>query len=662
MLRRLLLVAAMVLTVGSTLMPEMASAQPESPATSCLWVGTINGRNDCYGYFTGAYYPFDNSWDNVISSGMEVTTASLAASEADFLAQMSAALNGASLHDNVGAAFLINVMIGMDGPNFNCPGTSANTCRNNGISWARTHWAQWAKVVHYYNSKGMVDWNYPYVTPCPYYENSAYSATIADVTYHSKTDCGRILPAIHFYDPTPGSGTDMMIERICANMLGNANKLNVPSYVLEPDVIPGNGMAWGDTVQPYDGTPATDYYLTATAHNIGQLPQYDSDAFQLQVDNISPGYAVRQLDSPTSPDTYDTGPTGYATSCSIPGANCWYWTYGNGLQWNRTSRQINAIHFRVAAATPEGTQLCFAAWINDSNFGDLPASVGPAGHCFVVHHPRFVSVQGHNSDIHAGTGICGGPVTSGAIQGNPSALGANGTYGDYVVSASALAGINGISSNATTTSPTSDVLKLGNAGGYAQACRPDLVKAAQTYVAAGTGYITRGNGYTLTAGDQAAAAGAGGVIFVNGNATIPAGTVMTQKVTLYATGTVTIAGNVAATGGNSRANLPSLGIIAIGGVTILPTATAVDAYIFTNGDINTCNGLAASCNNTLTVRGFLMANSLTLRRLGPLGSINAQIGENVSLSPQIYLNPPKLFDASVDDILLEGQGEKRPLF
>jgi hypothetical protein len=153
-----------------------------------------------------------------------------------------------------------------------------------------------------------------------------------------------------------------------------------------------------------------------------------------------------------------------------------------------------------------------------------------------------------------------------------------------------------------------------------------------------------------------------GVIFVNGNATIPAGTVMTQKVTLYATGTVTIAGNVAATGGSSRANLPSLGIIAIGGVSILPTATAVDAYIFTNGDINTCNGLAASCNNTLTVRGFLMANSLTLRRLGPPGSINAQIGENVSLSPQIYLNPPKLFDASVDDILLEGQGEKRPLF
>jgi len=113
---------------------------------------------------------------------------------------------------------------------------------------------------------------------------------------------------------------------------------------------------------------------------------------------------------------------------------------------------------------------------------------------------------------------------------------------------------------------------------------------------------------------------------------------------------------------------PSLGIISSSDILIDPAATQVDAYLFSShGTIVTCNAAPAGCANNLRVNGFLMAKDLLFGRIGPnppvgASAVSAPIVEQIVLNPQIYLNPPKYFDASVDDILLEGQGERAPLF
>jgi hypothetical protein len=104
---------------------------------------------------------------------------------------------------------------------------------------------------------------------------------------------------------------------------------------------------------------------------------------------------------------------------------------------------------------------------------------------------------------------------------------------------------------------------------------------------------------------------------------------------------------------------PSLGLIAARDIDIDSAVTQVSAYLFSDNAIDTCVEADGTCDSTLTVNGFLMAQQLLLHRFGTVAS---PIGEDIIMAPQIYLNPPAFFDASVDNTTLEGQGEQQPLF
>jgi hypothetical protein len=267
---------------------------------------------------------------------------------------------------------------------------------------------------------------------------------------------------------------------------------------------------------------------------------------------------------------------------------------------------------------------------------------------------RTPGLSGSNGDIHAGGGTCSQALTNGNVTTNPSGA----SYGQYVVSASGT--INNLFSNNANTA-ANDKLK---SAGYSQVCRADLLAAVNAEYPLGSD-IGGGSttALTLTGNEE-------GVYYFNGAHLILKGTVgngvHTKPLTIVARfGDVQINGNIILN--NSvylPHDVPSLGIISQGDIMIDPGTTRVDAYLFSSqGTIITCNGAVAACSTPqLVVNGFLMAKDIIFGRVGPLNSNGTPIAEAIVLTPQIYLNPPRYFDASVDEILLEGQGEKAPLF
>ena len=181
-----------------------------------------------------------------------------------------------------------------------------------------------------------------------------------------------------------------------------------------------------------------------------------------------------------------------------------------------------------------------------------------------------------------------------------------------------------------------------------------------------------GAGTTLnSAGTNYDISGWSGLYYINGDAGIH-GTVNHLLTIVSLSGTLSITGPIKLTNANSafpagsRLALPSLGVIASGDIVINPGATTLDAYLFSNGTIDTCATQAtyapAGCGNTLVVDGFLMAHSINFKRLGPDNTLGGQNGEQIALNPQIYLNPPQFFDGAAEGIQVEGQGERQPLY
>jgi hypothetical protein len=185
-------------------------------------------------------------------------------------------------------------------------------------------------------------------------------------------------------------------------------------------------------------------------------------------------------------------------------------------------------------------------------------------------------------------------------------------------------------------------------------------------VAAAAAYKLSGGWMTLNPGsyDVGTLNPAFEVYFASGPVSLH-GTV-NRKITIVSlTNDITIDGSIKldAASHPSR-DVPSLGVIAGKDILIKGGAVLqVDAYLFSNGTIDTCADAIAACSTaTLNINGFVMGKTLSFNRLGPKDSPGTPVAERVTFIPQIYLNPPRLFDASVDDLLLEGQGEKQPLF
>jgi hypothetical protein len=371
------------------------------------------------------------------------------------------------------------------------------------------------------------------------------------------------------------------------------------------------------------------------------------------------------------------GNHGYRNVSNVPdlppqsGGPDWFWDVGS-IAKNQT--QSGWINFKVAPNLAVFTTFtlwaCYDPYKIDATQGRCDSVT------FTVVSQRTPGVAGLNGDIHAGGGLGDTCTGSGKITGYNGGT----SYGDYVLAASGI-GINNFKSN---TSSGPDNLDIGGNGGYYAVCRPDLLNAVAVpyfnnggphQVIPGAGAVTVNLSCVTTVGcpiNGGPVTGGADVYLFNGTDLRISGTI-NKKVTLVTrTGTVTITGNVAIAGGVSGPNdLPSMGVVSAGDIRIAAAATQVAGYLFSDQVIDTClegqSSLSACNTPPLEVDGFLMANDISFRREGVANTdgvgVNSPITEKIVLSPQIYLNPPKLFDAAtVDGRDAKGQGEKQPLF
>jgi len=109
--------------------------------------------------------------------------------------------------------------------------------------------------------------------------------------------------------------------------------------------------------------------------------------------------------------------------------------------------------------------------------------------------------------------------------------------------------------------------------------------------------------------------------------------------------------------------VPSLGIISARDILIPAAVTQVDAYLYSAAAIDTCSEESSACATPpLLINGFLMGSSIRLNRIGPANTTGVQSAERVVLNPQIYLNPPDIFDATAAEGNPSGLGEQPPLY
>jgi hypothetical protein len=613
MMRRWLLAALMAVGTVLSLAPAITPAE------------AFNGRAIHRGYFLNQQ---DDQGGFVMRNGLHPNGATNAAKAQDFINEVLKALNGPVEQDQTGAEFIILTMMGRP------PGTGKAQAHNAALL------ADWEARVKYYAAQGWVDWSNPSGGTV---ENTFWQGKNGggpdpnDVAWFTDAVSG---DSFVFHKPGGGYYT---IRKECANPLGDLAALEAPDFSMTL-TADRNGspatLAQGDTAS-----------IGVHLKNNGPA---DSDPGVLEVKK--PGEAVAPCGGNcnlTAPAMIDLtgghgGAHGYRPATNtIPGqaGPNWYWdvkAMGDNATTNGTLR------FTVSPTAPVGP-MTFDVYFYK---GDLAGAVRHVTVTFTVVSKRTPGVVGLGSDVHAGGGTCDGTLTNGLVK----AAAGSSSLGQYVVSASA---VNGINNFGTNNSKTSTALRVGAAGGYMQVCRPDLVSAAQAYQAAGIGFQTLPGGLI----DVGTLNPAYDVYFINGAASLH-GTV-NRKITLVAlNANLTIAGNITLDGASHPLReVPSLGIIAAKDILINGPVTRVDAYLFSNGTINTCADAVTACSTaTLNINGFVMGKALSFNRLGPKDSPGTPVAEQVTLTAQIYLNPPRLFDASVDDLLLEGQGEKQPLF
>ncbi|MEZ6330531.1 MAG: hypothetical protein R3B12_00720 [Candidatus Saccharimonadales bacterium] len=186
------------LPLVSTIIPRSVQA-----ADYCSIGG--RGRAGCVGYFNGKKANPADGVTNVVSGGLHVNSANA------FINQVMDYYNSSG-QDRNGGAFIINVMMGYDGP-------------GEGMVIPQKVIDDWKDRVRWYEEKGWVDWNKSYTKPNGS-RNSAYFIGIKDPAFHAQN--GQETQSIIQFNG-PGVGNLIRIQRSCGNFLGDLATLDKPS-------------------------------------------------------------------------------------------------------------------------------------------------------------------------------------------------------------------------------------------------------------------------------------------------------------------------------------------------------------------------------------------------------------------------------------------------
>jgi hypothetical protein len=639
-----------------TLLPLALLVLPGATVLSATGPYGVNWND---GYFSGgayagtdyAFVPWGTSSYTDVD-GLGPGGANLAAFEAEYQARL---YDPVSTVDQGRAAAEIDMMLGVSGPNF---GGSIQA----GIDYAQANFTNWENLIALYNSGTVpgysVQWNVPFNFASISGDWTAVGATgtndpsdIADCT-HGQNCVGDLI----LVTPDPDHGVEQVVEFNangqlllirggCGCMSGTTQSLAMPGSTITltktssvPSLPVGGTMAYSITAAESPQTPLNDATIT------DQIPVQ----FTPIAGSCSPG------------------------PCTIAG-NTVTWSFAtpaDATVLNNIATSSETLTVGVTAITP-GNNIVNTATGAATDYLGNNVTVNPgSAQTSIVSAAVTPSFIGQNSDIHAGGSLCDEPAgpSAGYVQGAPSAT----STSQYVVSASTT--ITDFGSNGSASGTPGDNLDFGTGGFYSQICRPDLLNAAingRTGVQQGTIAATPGPFTAVDVGcltTPAANCGPGltgglDTYYFDGNDLHLSG-VVNQKITIVATtGSVDITGPVTLTAAVMPANAAaSLGLIAAGDIDIDSSVTQVDAYLFSDGTIDTCVEADGTCDSTLTVDGFLMAHQLLLHRLGPAAAPGSSVGEDIVTTPQIYLNAPAFFNTSIDGQPLEGQGERPPLF
>jgi hypothetical protein len=292
------------------------------------------------------------------------------------------------------------------------------------------------------------------------------------------------------------------------------------------------------------------------------------------------------------------------------------------------------------------------------NTGGSNPVVTPPSNEFKVIVYRYPGLLGLGSDINGDGGIVDSSSKC-SVLSSPAGIIGNGknTYGMYVLSAA-----GSISNFGSNNSINGNAASLGSNGGYysgsqTTACRPNLADPARVPGPLGS-YISVPGPLSLTGL-------AAGIYYYSGGGTLTITGNYSSRITIVSESNVTISGDITASAVSAIGrNQPSLGIIAKGNINIvgpvIGSASRVDAYMFSNGTIDTCS--SGNCASTLDVNGFLMAKSIMFHRTGVDDGYSATTSaEKVIMTGQLFINPPELFQIPATSILLTQQNELPPL-
>ncbi len=631
----------LVLMIGGVSMVQNLLTAPlaQAAVVGCpTGTGTPYGTSRYCGYFTNQG---DTAGTAVFIGGFPPGVTDVPS----FIGFMTGKLTAGTPQDRVGAAFIIETMMGR---NQGTPQADADFSPNPASTYQ-----QWVAAVTSYGNAGRIDWNFAAPFPCGVLNSYHENAFNDDAFYYEGANgCGGLVASIRFINV---DGSDYVLKRSCANPIGGISHITaldmnmITDLGAVPTASPGNILDAGSS-----------YTISPVIWNAGQGA---SDTVYLELRNPNPAFITATGVDPAGPWGFTNGMNAVGCSANYPdvqvwgsspgSGSClaphWYWGY-NGIPSNAGDGQVAT--FTVNPTTPDGTNLCFQADAVHRSLLDLTSFSMSVQQCYTIRNPRFPSVQALNSDVNAGGLVASSGSCNLSPVANINTLPAAQSFGQYVVSSTGAISPDFGSNNAAG----STALNIGKGGGYGQICRPDLVAVAAAYYNQGLPSTSPTNSFSLN--------GKSGVyILPNGDIHITGGSISNSVTLVALNGTVYIDGNVTLDPTAKPRNvIPSLGIIASNGINIKNTVTLVDAYMFTNGTIDTCTGGANACNTTLFVNGFMMAHTILLHRAGPAGTYGLQVGEKITLNPQIYLNPPKLFDASVDKSNLSGQGEKQPLY
>jgi len=590
--------AALVLSLVVSIFAPVTASAARAGSPACPVGPTLYGRAECIGYFTGADVYKNGTGidvDSVITNGtrslLDVTNVT------NFVSTMKSLLYGGG-NDAMGAAFLIDTMLGKSGTSF--------TTVSGGITYAKNNFDTWQDRVEYYNSQGWVQWNQLVSYNAPF-QNSARSKIIKndDIFYMKQED--ETQRTIVFSNP---DGTKYRIKKNCGNLVGSSEKLiSVPSYNLSPSVgVTVNGGATDGVAQ------------------VG-----DTIKFTYQVTNSS-----GQASGTTTCTIYGASYTGYHDQPDTPEAvnNNGYVAPGTGCP------RTFAASSTVTLATETFTASTFNQTICRSLFVDpYKANAGAKGDetCVVVAAKPYVRVFG--GDVSVGNGISTGtsttctPKDSASINawnnggstftgaGTQFAALALGSIDEFATAETTGAG----GSVGNTTLPSGLAFSNtdtgdGYGGNFASLpCIPDYYsQAANT-----TAVTSPLNISSLTTGSYK----------VSGNLTIPAGTNAINpenRITVYVDGDVYIAGDIKYPGGFTYDKTPLFELVVQGNIYIAPGVHQLDgAYIAqqksgAKGAIYTCGSAYApyaidetmysNCNSKLVVNGLFSAYQVYLMR------------------------------------------------